>query len=164
MQTRPRHAHSCVHDLKHPATFLDRPGCSLRLLLAGLLAAMAGSAPAQTAYRCEIGARTVYQAAPCDGGKRLDIADPRTDDQRAQAQRSTELLESAGARMAREHQARERALLAASKPARGREAPAHAKAAAPERRAKAEKPLRFRVAAPNTAAGGKPEPGSRPKR
>ena len=54
--------------------------------LAGALLLAAAMAQAQKVYRCGSEGRVVYQQSPCNDGKPIDAADPRSAEQRKAAQ------------------------------------------------------------------------------
>lgn len=56
------------------------------MLCLGLLLGMNSIAGAETVYRCGTPDQTVYQQAPCDEGRAVDVSDTRTPQQRAEAQ------------------------------------------------------------------------------
>ena len=70
-----------------------RGGTALPLLAASLaLAALnpparaaPGSAPSSRVFRCESNGQITYSQAPCPTGSAVDVADPRSADERAQA-------------------------------------------------------------------------------
>ena len=84
----------------------------LRCTAALLLACAAFGAVAQTAYRCGPGGR-VYQSAPCQGGREIDISDPRTDEQRRSAQEAVAADRRLASQLERDQRAREAAQRAA---------------------------------------------------
>ena len=95
------------------------------LLVSGWASALA----AAPIYRCGADGRT-YSQAPCEGGRLIDAADPRSEAQRVEARRVTAREHKAANDLERERRARE----AEQEPAQatgfnGR--PASAKAAAP---------------------------------
>ena len=95
------------------------------LLLSGLTSAFA----AAPIYRCGADGRT-YSQAPCEGGRLIDAADPRSEAERVEARRVVDREHKAANDLERERRARE----AAQKPAQatgfnGR--PAIAEVAAP---------------------------------
>ena len=76
----------------------------LVLLLAGLAKAFA----AAPIYRCGPDGR-VYSQAPCDGGRLIDAADPRSEAQRVEARRVAARERKAAQDMERERRAQEAA-------------------------------------------------------
>ena len=110
--------------MKHAAVFA--------LLLFGLTSAAFAAAPI---YRCGPDGR-VYSQAPCDGGRLIDAADPRSEAQRVEARRVAARERKAANDLERERRAQE----AAQQPApatgiNGRPAAAET-AAPPQPRAK----------------------------
>jgi len=81
------------------------------VLCAGLLAAC-GAAVAQTVYRCGAGGR-IYQEAPCSDGQPVDVADPRSDEQRRAAKDAAASEARLAAQLERERRAREAAIVPA---------------------------------------------------
>lgn len=80
-----------------------------------LLAALPLASGAQTVYRCGPEGRT-YSQEPCRDGKAVDVADPRTPEQRAEAERAAARTRALGDNLERERRANEaqqRAALAA---------------------------------------------------
>jgi len=84
-----------------------------RLAVTALLAGTAGVAPAQTVYRCGPDGH-VYQNAPCNGGHEIDVADPRTDEQRRTAKEDAARQARHAADLARERHEREAATVPAT--------------------------------------------------
>ena len=81
-------------------------GAARVLCAAALLCGAAAGAAAQTVYRCGPDGRT-YQDEPCAGGRPVEVADPRTDEQRRAAARAAASDERLAARLERERRARE---------------------------------------------------------
>ncbi len=77
-------------------------------LCAVLLATSAVGAAAQTVYRCGPDGRT-YQTEPCGGGRPVDVADPRSDEQRRAAKEAADADARLAGRLERERRAREAA-------------------------------------------------------
>ena len=136
---------------------------ALRKLTALLLGIACSASSAQTAYRCTIGSRTVYQASPCVGGVALHVDDQRSEAERAEALQTQQRLESSGSRLAREKAARDRSLSASApriKPAATlQDTPG--KADVPKRQSRPTAPLKFKVAPPKAPTV---DPGSQPAR
>ena len=85
----------------------------LRCTVALLLACATFGAAAQTVYRCGPGGR-LYQNAPCQGGREVDVSDPRTDEQRRAALEAVAADRRLASQMERDQRAREAAQRAAA--------------------------------------------------
>jgi hypothetical protein len=95
-------------------TALSGRAVALPLLLAGFLLAGSTGAAAQTVYRCGADGRT-YQTTPCNGGRTVDVDDPRSDEQRRAAREATASDARLAAQLERDRHAREAAAAAAAR-------------------------------------------------
>jgi len=73
----------------------------LALTAGALMLCVASGAPAQKVYRCGPEGR-VYQQAPCAEGQAVDVSDPRTAEQRQQAQAAAQSDAKAAAKFDRD--------------------------------------------------------------
>ncbi len=80
---------------------------ALRTLACLALAFSAQALWAQGAYRCDDNGKTVYQAAPCAGGKAVDAAVKPTADQKGMAETNAAQERADAKRMAYQRSARE---------------------------------------------------------
>ena len=87
----------------------------MRALLLALLVAATGTAQAQTVYRCGPEGRE-YRQTPCPGGQAVDVADPRSEEQRREAAQVSRREAGLAQELRRERESRESRT--ASKPAR----------------------------------------------
>jgi hypothetical protein len=76
-------------------------------LLSALLLALAGTASAQTIYRCGADGRD-YRQTPCPGGQAVDVADPRSEPQRQAAEQLSQREAALGQQLRQERQDEER--------------------------------------------------------
>ena len=90
--------------MKVPSNFFMAAALPLAPLLVAL--ALPPGAAAQTVYRCGEGGRT-YQNSPCTDGRPVDVADPRTDEQRRAAKESTAADARLAGKLERERRASE---------------------------------------------------------
>jgi hypothetical protein len=118
---------------------------TLPLMAAALLAlaagsmqarAAAGSAPSTRVFRCEANGQTTYSQSPCPAGSAVDVADPRSADERAQAKAAAERERRLARELAAERQQAERA---AARQAPGNLGPARPAASAASSASQARK-------------------------
>ena len=108
----------------------------LTLTTSALLVGFVCSASAQTVYRCGPDGRE-YSQAPCGQSRAVDVSDPRSEAQRAAAQKRARDDEATGRALERERRAREAAAVPsqagsfspAATPPKSASARAHKKAA-----------------------------------
>ena len=84
------------------------------LCLAAVLVAASAQAAAQTVYRCGPAAAVSYTQTPCAGGRRIDVGDPRSAAQQADAHEVTIKNEVLGNAMAQDRREAEAAIRPAS--------------------------------------------------
>ena len=135
-------------------------GACLAWSLAACSALAPGLAQAQdtAAYRCG----NTYQSKPCPGGVPVDVADPRSAEQRRDAQAAAKRDEALARRMAQDRQAAEREARRQGGAVNvgPRAAPAPAKPASAAKAQKKHKTLKTKPAAPaQNKAAVKPTSG-----
>jgi hypothetical protein len=94
-----------------------RAGAALSLVVAALALAPASlqvraataSAPGAKVFRCESNGQTTYSQAPCPTGSAIDVADPRSANERAQAQAVAEREQQLARDLAAQRRAADRA-------------------------------------------------------
>ncbi len=122
-------------------------------LAAGTLMMCAAlGAGAQKVYRCGPDG-SVYQQAPCSEGRVVDVSDPRTAEQRQQAQQAAKTDARAAAKFDRDMTAASSAKVGKAKPeTAGNDRAASSPKAAPKKADPPSKPLVFLVPLPKGAA------------
>ena len=97
----------------HPSPPNRRVALGAWLVLIDVLRlAPATAQTGEAAYRCLVGPRTVYQSTPCAGGQAVEVADPRSEAQRAQSEAQTERLGRVADHLAASNTQRDRRLAA----------------------------------------------------
>ena len=139
------------------------PTCRLRTVYAALLWALLAGGPAQAqdapVYRCG----NSYQAKPCAGGAPVEVADPRSDAQRREAEAASRRDAALARQMGNERRAAEREAARSGGPANlgPRAAPAPARAASAAGKAH-KKPKTLKLKPKRDLAAGKAAAVKRP--
>jgi hypothetical protein len=134
---------------------------SWALLVVGLAAATAAALAQDRVYRCGADGRE-YSKSPCPGGKVVDVADPRSQSQRREAEVAAQRQTRLGDQLARERRARDAAAAgqkAAGITGRAGKSSETEKSHAKKRKPKASK-KRIQVDDPNLSPPFKPADGA----